>query len=96
MRMVSIGQDRSMDTAGDDVVIRLNHDEALVLFELLHRWEQLGRPGKPEHHAEQVVLWDLSAVLETALRESFQPDYHRLVADARTRLAGEEPSAGSP
>ncbi len=38
-----------MDAAGD-VVIRFSHDEALMLFEMLHRWKEQGRVAEPEHH----------------------------------------------
>ena len=92
-----IGHDRCMDAASDDVVIRLYHDEALVLFDLLHRWEQRGQLTEPEHHAEQLALWNLSALLESELSEPFDPAYRRLISDARMRLAGKrEPPSGSP
>lgn len=79
-----------MDAAGDDVIIRLSHDEALIRFEVLHRWEDHGRVAEPEHHAEQVALWNLSAMLECELPELFDPAYGRFLADARTRLPGEQ------
>jgi hypothetical protein len=82
-----------MGYAGDDVVIRLTHDEALVLFELLHHWESQHRVTQPEHHADQVALWNLSCLLESELVEPFDLAYGRLVSEARTRLAGEP---GSP
>jgi hypothetical protein len=82
-----------MGHAGDDVVIRLSHDEALVLFELLHHWESQQRVTQPEHHAGQVALWNLSCLLERELVEPLDPAYDRLITEARTRLAGEP---GSP
>jgi hypothetical protein len=82
-----------MDYVGDDVVIRLGHDEALVLFELLHHWEGQRRVTQPEHHVEQAALWNLSCLLERELGEPFDPAYDRLITEARTRLAGEP---GSP
>jgi hypothetical protein len=62
-----------MGYAGDDVVIRLSHDEALVLFELLHHRESQHRVTRPEHHADQVALWNLSCLLERELVELFDP-----------------------
>ncbi len=53
-----------MDYADDDVVIRLIHDEALVLSELLHHWEDQDRVTQPEHHADQVALWNMSCLPE--------------------------------
>jgi len=70
-----------MGHAGDDVVIRLSHDEALVLFELLHHWESQHRVTQPEHHAGQVALWNLSCLLEKragrAVRPSLRSPDHR-------------------
>jgi hypothetical protein len=65
------------------------HLEALVLFELLHHWEHQDRVTQPEHHADQVALWNLSCLLERELVEPFDPAYGRLISEARTRLAGE-------
>jgi hypothetical protein len=62
-----------MDAAGRDVIIRLRRDEALVLSAILHRWDKQGRVNTPEHHAEQIALWNLSCMLEAALAESFDP-----------------------
>jgi hypothetical protein len=70
-----------------DVTISLTSDEALVLFDLLHRWEDADSVTAPEHQAEQVALWSLSALLERELREPFDSRYGDLVAEARGRLA---------
>ncbi len=78
-----------MGHAASDVVIRLTRDEALVLFELLHHWEDQGRVTQPEHHADQIALWNLSCLLERELTEPFDSAYDRLVSEARTRLTGE-------
>lgn len=72
------------------VAITLTPDEALVLFELLHRWEDADRVSAPEHRGEQVALWGLSAQLERELREPLDADYVDLVAAARERLASTE------
>jgi hypothetical protein len=60
------------------------------LFEWLQRCEGLDRVVRPEHHGEQVALWNLSALLKCELVEPFRPDYRELVEQARARLAGEE------
>ena len=41
-----------------------------------------------DHLAEQRVLWDLEAVLETKLLMPFKPDYTELVEKARTAVVG--------
>jgi len=51
-----ISHDRRMDAAGGDAIIRLAHDETLMLFENLHRREEQARVTEPEHHAEQIAL----------------------------------------
>lgn len=76
--------------AEQDVTISLTGDEALVLFDLLHRWEDLEQVTAPEHRAEQVALWNLSAMLERVLVEPFNPDYAILVSEARARLTPAE------
>ena len=71
-------------SAVEDVNLPLTPDEALVLFE----W--LGNFNKGEHEfddqAEQRVLWNLEAMLESELVEPFRPDYPELVAAARDRV----------
>ena len=47
-----------------DASISWTADEVLVLFELLHRWEDDDRVTAAQHAAEQVALWNLSASLE--------------------------------
>lgn len=73
-------------TNADDVTISLSSDEALVLFDLLHRWEDDEQVTPPQNEAEQVALWNLSALLERVLVGPFSPDYIRLASEARTRL----------
>lgn len=71
-----------------EVVIRLSQDEALVLFERLHRSEDQDGLSQPVHHGEQVALWSLSALLERELVEPFADNYLDLLAGARDRLGG--------
>lgn len=72
--------------ATNDVTITLTADEALVLFEMLHRWEA-DEVSQPQHQGEQVALWNLSALLERVVSEPFRLDYTHLVEQARARLA---------
>jgi hypothetical protein len=57
---------------------------------LLHRWEDADLVSPPEHKGEQVALWNLSALLERAIREPFDARYGDLVAAARDRLTPSE------
>jgi hypothetical protein len=70
----------------DDVTISLTSDEALVLFDLLHRWEDDDQVAPPQNEAERIALWNLSALLERVMVEPFGPDYTRHVSEAQTRL----------
>jgi hypothetical protein len=70
-----------------DVTVKLSSDEALVLFELLHRWEDTDWHENADLlPGERTVLWALSARLETQLVEPFDPGYRDLVDQARERL----------
>ena len=71
----------------DEILLRISSDEALVLFEWLHRMEEsLQWDGVTQHHAEKVALWNLSALLEREMVQPLQDDYQELVAAARGRL----------
>jgi hypothetical protein len=65
--------------------LELSDDEALVLFDFLARWEDTGRLAISDQ-AEQRVLWDVHALLERELTAPLNPDYARLVAEARDRV----------
>lgn len=68
----------------DSVALSLARAEALVLFEFLAR-ESNRDSGelRIEDQAEQRVLWDLQARLESVLSEPLRPDYQDLLAAAR-------------
>lgn len=73
----------------NDVALTLSPDEALVLFEWLHRLEDEDAldqlPGLLR--GERAALWALSGALERTLVEPFKPEYRLLVDEARDRLA---------
>jgi hypothetical protein len=81
--------------AETEVLVTLTRDEALVLFEWLQRSaEDDALSGTTSDPAEIVALNALSALLERALVEPFDPGYARLLDAARSRLRGaddEEP-----
>jgi hypothetical protein len=70
-----------------EVTVTLTSDEALVLFELLHRWEDSGQIDTVLMPGEQAALWALSCLLESTLVEPFEGNYHELIDQARQRLA---------
>ena len=79
----------------DKVDLPLTQDEALVLSDLLARFEQAGKLTLT-HNAEFLVLSQLAALLDKALVEPFDPNYASLVSQARERLAAgfEGPAPG--
>lgn len=71
----------------DGVSLQLTRDEALVLFELLHRWEDDNQVIAPQRPVEQVALWNLSALLERELNGPLDPQYAELVSEASARVS---------
>ena len=75
--------------------IERTSDEALVLFELLERFSDTeNKSTSPrtltlelEHPSERAVIWGLTGALERELAEPFDPEYLRLLSEARERLA---------
>ncbi len=78
---------------GNDVSVRLNYEEAFVLSNLLHRWQQansLHEPSLFEDKAEQIVLWDLCASLEPTIDEVFSDDYSDRLSESRRGVRGSD------
>jgi hypothetical protein len=66
-----------------EFVLTLSHDEALVFFDFLARFnEQKQLPDS----AEQQILYNVEAMLERQLTEVFSPDYNNLVNSAKHLL----------
>ncbi len=68
----------------EPVTLTLSRDEALVFFDWLHRFNSEGH--RFDDQAEQRVLWDLEASLESTLVEPLKPDYVEILAAARSRV----------
>ena len=78
----------SPTSEGDRVIVSLSRDEAIVLHDWLARFHA-GRPSF-EDQAEQRVLWDLEATLESALAEPLRSDFPARLAEARSRVRDQE------
>jgi hypothetical protein len=65
-----------------EVTLTLSPSAALVLFDWLARLNH-GGDGAFADQAEQRVLWDLEAMLESALAEPFSAEYETLLRAAR-------------
>ena len=67
------------------VTLALTHDEALVLYDWLSRFNQRDHADVVDQ-AEERVLFDLEAMLEKALVAPLQANYVALVAQARAHV----------
>lgn len=76
--------DMQPDDSDDKVNLTLTTDEALVFFEWLTSFNEAKHEFGDQ--AEQLVLWDLEAMLESALVAPLRPDYRVLVDAARERV----------
>jgi hypothetical protein len=68
-----------------DITLSLKHDEALVLFEWLASLEEKELLNMYDE-AEQKVLWQIEAQLESILPDILMSDYAARVAAAKGRL----------
>jgi hypothetical protein len=68
--------------------LSLRYEEAVVLADLLARWEHDGTADSLsfQDQAEQRVLWDLAASLEPFVDEVFSSNYKEAVAAARAAV----------
>lgn len=71
------------------VDLELSRDEALVLYEWVRRFNKRVDVSFGDQ-AEQRVLWDIEALLETLLEEPFSDEYEALLAAARGRIRDAE------
>jgi hypothetical protein len=69
----------------EKITITLSRDEALVLFEFLSRFTEQQQLDIRDQ-AEQRVLWDIQADLESALPEPFAHDYDQYLQRARESI----------
>jgi len=69
------------------VMLTIEPDDALVLFEMLSRAEE-SEQLSIQHQAEDLVLSRLLGQLEKSLVAPFAPDYLDRLASARARLTG--------
>lgn len=69
-----------------EIEVPFSQEAALVLFDWLSRTGDLGVPAPFADHAEQRVLWDLLAELESALSEPLQGNYSTALLAARASV----------
>jgi hypothetical protein len=67
------------------VTLELSSEEALVFFDWICRFNKM-ESSAFEDQAEQRVLWDIEAMLESVLVEPLAPNYDVLLAAARAKV----------
>lgn len=80
--------DASKREPGGAVTLTLSYAEAVVLADMLWRWERDGtQEGLPvEDQAEQRILWDLTALFEPLIDEVVDGSYDSVVAHSRSTV----------
>lgn len=71
--------------SNDKIKIELSLNAALVFYEWLSRYNK-AENIQFEDQAEQRVLWDIEAILESALVEPFSGRYEEMLAQARAKV----------
>jgi len=74
----------------DEIIIKLDIDEALVLYEFLSRINKKELKEIFEDQAELKTLWILEGQLEKQLVEPFKLEYTEIIRDARNKIRDEE------
>jgi hypothetical protein len=69
-----------------NIVITLSGYESLVLLEWLHNFNEEERPALFQDQAEQRVLWDMEAELETVVSNTFDSNYQEALLKARQKI----------
>jgi len=70
------------------VTIQLNQEEALVLFDFLSNFEASDKL-KIRDKSEELVLFNVLALLEKNLVEPFKEDYLMLLKEAQNKVKGD-------
>lgn len=68
------------------VVIKFSEEEALVLLEWLHKFNEEERSTLIQDQSEKRVLFDLEAELETVVSNVFDNNYQEALLKARQKI----------
>ena len=72
------------------ISLELSEDEAIVLLEWLHNFNEKERPTLFQDQAEERILFDLEAELEKVISGTFADDYKSIITKARDRIRDRE------
>jgi len=73
-----------------NIAIIISEEEALVLLEWLHNFNEEEHPTLFQDQAEQRVLWDMEAELEKVVSVTFDINYQEILSKARQKIRDEE------
>ncbi len=68
------------------IVIKFSEDEALVLLEWLHNFNEERHVALFQDQSEERILFDLESVLETVVSVSFDKNYQEILFKARQKI----------
>lgn len=68
------------------VVIKFSEEEALVLLEWLHKFNEEERSALIQDQSEERILFDLEAELETVVSNVFDNNYQEALLKARQKI----------
>lgn len=77
-------------TESEEIIIKFNKEEAIVLFEFLSRLNEKENKELFEDQSEEKMLWLLEGQLEKILVEPFMPNYREILLEARNKIRDEE------
>jgi len=72
------------------VEIKLSEDEAFVLLEWLHKFNELEHPFLFEDQAEERILLDLESEMEKVISVTFDSKYYKILSEARQKIRDKE------
>jgi hypothetical protein len=72
------------------ITVAVSEDEAIVLLEWLHRFNEQEHSAVFEDQAEERLLFDLEAELEKVVSASFLYNYQDILLKAREKIRDKE------
>ena len=73
-----------------NITIIFSEEEALVLLDWLHNFNEEEHPTLFQDQAEQRILWDIEVVLEKVFSVTFDSNYQDILSKARRKMRDEE------
>jgi hypothetical protein len=73
-----------------NIAITFSEEEALVLLEWLHNFNEEEHSTLFQDQAEQRVLWDIEAELEKVVSVTFDSNYQDILSKARQKIRDDE------